>query len=126
MSAIILAGQINAAMDAHDKWKQRLEAAIAKGKCDSDPAVIACDDKCAFGKWLHGNTLSADVVQGMPYKVTKRLHAEFHQSAGHIARLVEAGDTRAARHVMSTEYAERSDKLSRALAKWKAELHQPA
>ncbi|MBV7407894.1 CZB domain-containing protein [Maritimibacter sp. DP1N21-5] len=126
MSAIILAGQINAALDAHAKWKQRLNTAIERGHCDSSPSDIACDDKCAFGKWLHGDAMPQTVRDGVPYQVTKRLHAEFHKTAGQVATLVEAGDRVGARHVLTTEYAERSDKLSRALNKWRSELMMPA
>ena len=84
MSQADLSTQINAAIGAHGAWKVRLKAAINTGTCDVTPAVASCDDKCAFGGWLYGPTISQTTRTGVPYQVIRRLHAEFHQCAGQV------------------------------------------
>ncbi len=44
--------EIGAAVIAHDEWNRRLTTAINLGECDTSPADISVDHKCAFGKWL--------------------------------------------------------------------------
>lgn len=58
----------------------------------------------------------------MPYQVIRRLHAEFHQCAGRVLDRAVAGQAGEARLLLEGEYAQRSEKLMRALGKWKREL----
>jgi hypothetical protein len=62
-----LAFQLRAALSAHGGWKNKLASAIESGKSDADPKVVALDDRCPFGQWLH-NTMSpaAPVQQALP------------------------------------------------------------
>ena len=114
--------EIDRAIEAHAAWKQKLTAAINEGRCEQSPEEIGCDDKCAFGKWLYGESLDAETKARKPYEVTRRLHAEFHQVAGKVARLAETGDRGVAFQLMDGEYSARSDILSRALKKWRSEV----
>ena len=114
--------QINNAIGAHGTWKLRLRTAIRSGRGDISSHVAGCDDQCAFGKWLYGPDLDTHTKQGMPYHVVKRLHAEFHQSAGSVLAYVEAGRRNEAEMAMEGEFTQRSEKLVRALTKWKGEL----
>ena len=59
---------------------------------------------------------------GKPYQVVRRLHAEFHQSAADVLRLALAARKADADAMFQGTFAERSDKLVRALTKWKGEL----
>lgn len=115
--------EINQAIGAHGRWKMRLRTAIATGQGELDAAVVCRDDQCAFGQWLHGPAIDAATRAGIPYGVVRRLHAEFHQSAGKVVTYVEQGRKDLAGDIMVGEFAERSDKLIRALNKWKNELH---
>lgn len=121
MSQADLSTQINAAIGAHGAWKVRLKAAINTGTCDITPAVASCDDKCAFGGWLYGSGVSPATRSGVPYQVIRRLHAEFHQCAGQVLTHVTTGNKAGAQQLMDGEFTERSDKLVRALHKWKRE-----
>jgi hypothetical protein len=113
---------INDAIGAHGMWKLRLRTAIAQGHCDITSTKAACDDQCAFGQWLYGSTIPHAVKSGVPYGVIRRLHAEFHQSAGSVLAYVESKEGARARQVMEGEFTARSEKLVRALGKWKGEV----
>ena len=134
MKSKMIIDEINNAIGAHGMWKMRLRTAIATSTCDITSHDAGCDNKCAFGKWLYGPTLDHAVRAGVPYQVIRRLHAEFHQAAGTVLAEVERGNAAGAQAQMSGEFTERSEKLVRALTKWKGELmhgtaaihHRPA
>ena len=114
--------QINNAIGAHGAWKMRLRSAISTGKGDINSLTAGRDDLCEFGKWLNSPELDAETRAGMPYQVVRRLHTEFHRTAGRVLGLVEARHTTAANACMSGEFTERSEKLVRAMMKWKGQL----
>lgn len=122
MSNQALVKEIDAALAAHAQWKMKLTHAINIGHCEQGAANVACDDKCAFGQWLYGPTLDEGIKARKPYQVTRRLHAEFHETAGKIATLADEGKKGEAFAMMDSTYSVRSDKLTRALHKWKGEL----
>lgn len=103
-------------------WKLRLRTAITTGRADISASDACRDDKCAFGNWLHGADIDAQTKAGVPYQVIKRLHAEFHTCAGSVLSNLERGNAAAAVALLDGEYLERTDKLVRALTKWKREL----
>ena len=116
--------EINNAIGAHGVWKLKLRTAIATGASDIEPKTVRCDDKCALGQWLYGSTINAQTKSGVPYKVVKRLHAEFHQGAGDVLACALEGRKSEATILLENDFKERSEKLVRALTKWKGELSQ--
>ena len=122
MSHAAMINAINDAIGAHGIWKMRLSTAIKSGKCEITAAHACRDDQCAFGKWLYGPTIDPATKTGTPYQVIKRLHAEFHSTAGSILAYVERGDPAAAAAAMSGDYTQRSERLVQGLMKWKGEL----
>jgi hypothetical protein len=114
--------QINKAIGAHGTWKMRLSVAINTGQFDTDIHTASCDDKCAFGQWIHGPNIDATTRAGMPYQVIRRLHADFHKSAGAVLGHALTGRKAEAKSLLQSEYTERSENLTRALNKWKREL----
>ncbi|MDH5204216.1 MAG: CZB domain-containing protein [Hylemonella sp.] len=77
------------AIDAHMKWKARLRAAI-DGSSDEqlDPQLIALDNQCLLGKWLHGP--GGEKFGGYPrFKTLCAEHARFHRSAAAVAQLTQ-------------------------------------
>ncbi|UAB78260.1 CZB domain-containing protein [Erythrobacter sp. SCSIO 43205] len=122
MEANDLIEQIDAAIGAHGSWKVRLRSAIASGSSDANPYAVSCDDQCAFGKWLYDDKLPPAVKAGIPYSVIKRLHADFHRTAGRVLREALDGNTQSAQTVFEGEFADKSATLVRALLKWKREL----
>lgn len=114
--------EITAGIGAHGAWKMKLKTAITTGSSEFKPNVVRCDDQCALGKWLHGSKIDPQTKLGMPYKVNKRVHAEFHECAARVLALALAGKAQDAQLLLEGEFRERSDKVVRALTKWKGEL----
>lgn len=114
--------QITEAIGAHGAWKLRLRNAIRSRSSDITSVTASCDDKCAFGQWLHGPDIDPATRAGVPYGVIRRLHADFHRSAGNVLFHVERGNDAEAEAAMTGEFTQRSEKLVRALNKWKGEL----
>lgn len=114
--------EIKKALGAHGAWKLKLRTAISAGNSDAEPGAVACDNLCEFGKWLYGPTLDDETRAGMPYHVVRRLHAEFHTCASKVLTLALDGKTEAAMELLEGEYTQRSDKLVRALTKWRGEV----
>lgn len=122
MSTHIYVEEIKTAIGAHGAWKMKLKAAITTGKTDLQPNVVRCDDQCALGKWLYGPSIDQNTRMGMPYKVNKRVHAEFHECAARVVELVLRQKSEEAKSLLEGEFTERSEKLVRALTKWRGEL----
>ena len=115
--------EIQKALRAHGMWKLRLKTAITTGSSEFRVEDVRCDDKCEFGRWLHDKSMPASIRNGMPYQVIKRLHADFHQTAASALGAALSGNKAGAQGILDGEFAQRSDKLMRALMKWKGELH---
>lgn len=117
---------IRDALGAHGAWKLRLKTAVMTGRGDITAAHAACDDRCAFGRWLYGPDLGEGMKTSKPYQVVRRLHAEFHQSAGAVLAAAERGDSTRAEELLGEDFDRRSEVLKRALMKWLGELSQAA
>jgi len=115
-------GRLNDAIGAHGAWKLKLRVAMSTGTSEIDPDKACKDDRCPFGRWIHGDEIDAITKQGKPYQVVRRLHAEFHLTAANVLRYAISSRREDAERIFVGEFAERSDKLVRALAKWKGEL----
>lgn len=116
--------EINAAIAAHSQWKVRLKGAIDTGKLDVPIGTIRVDDQCAFGKWLHGDTLPAEVKASPHYAKVRELHARFHQVAAAVAEAALAGRKAEAEASMGItgEYGRASAELTRAMMDWLASV----
>jgi len=121
MSNENLINQINNAIGAHGSWKIKLRTAVNKGKSEHSVEDVRCDDKCAFGKWIHGKEIDGPTRNGAPYNVIKRLHAEFHISAADVLKMATTGNPTGAAELLDGDFAARSEKLVRGLRKWKGE-----
>lgn len=121
MSTIFIQ-EINDAIGAHGAWKLKLRTAISMGKSDVEPKTVRCDDRCTFGRWLYGPSIDARTRAGKPYQVVHRLHREFHEAAATVLESALAGRKDHATEVLDGDFRERSEKLVRALTKWKGEL----
>lgn len=77
------------AIEAHRQWKVKLRSAIAKhDKLDAD--TICRDDQCPLGRWIHGP--GGERWGSRPlFSQLLTKHADFHQSAGAVARKINAG-----------------------------------
>jgi len=122
MSNEKLINQINNAIGAHGSWKLKLRTAVKKGHSEHSVEDVRCDDKCAFGEWLYGPDIDASTRRGAPYKVVKRLHAEFHACAADVLEKATTGNAPGAIELLDGDFTFRSEKLVRGLSKWKGEI----
>lgn len=111
------------AIDAHMKWKVRLEAVIdGRSEETLDVAVVSCDNRCTLGQWLEGaghDTFGADAVFG---ELVER-HRDFHREAGAVLELAQAGNRDAALKLLRGDYYRNSERVKVLLARLYAE-HQ--
>lgn len=114
--------RLNDAIGAHGAWKLKLRVAMSTGTSEIDPDKACKDDRCPFGRWIHGDEIDEATKDGKPYQVVRRLHAEFHQTAADVLRHAISARRDEAERIFTGEFSEKADKLVRALAKWKGEL----
>lgn len=83
------------ALTAHADWKQRFLDAIHTHE-QLDTALIAADDRCQLGQWLHSE---AKNEHGHLYAYARLLetHAAFHREAARVAALINRKEFEAAR-----------------------------
>lgn len=106
------------AIDAHMKWKTRLENYIqGTGTEDLKVEVVCRDDQCPLGKWIysaggeHFGTIDT-------FGEMKGQHALFHQCAGRILETAQAGKKdEAMRLLQYGDYVRASEQVKRLLAK---------
>lgn len=129
------------AVDAHMKWKGRLESYI-NGTSDEDLKVeaVACDDKCPLGKWIYGQGGDRFGYSETFFEM-KVHHAQFHRCAGNVLATAQAGaKDDALRLLHHGDYVRTSERVKQLLArlfvlvadgkaaidahiKWKERLH---
>ena len=87
------------AIDAHRAWKVKLRQAIAS-KATLDADTICRDDRCPLGQWLHGAGGRRWGTQPIFTQLLDK-HAQFHQTAGSVARTINAGQYSEAESLIS-------------------------
>jgi hypothetical protein len=111
------------AIEAHIRWKVRLEAYITgESKEKLDSAVVEKDDQCALGKWIYGS--GGERYSAMPlFQSLKETHTGFHQCAAQVIQSVDEGDLIKAGEILSRGcYAKHSSKVKAELARLSIEL----
>jgi hypothetical protein len=108
------------AISAHAQWKARLNASIESGTSDFDPEIVQLPNKCEFGKWLYGDTLSDDIKESEYYKKAVDLHAQFHTEAAKVLSLALAGNKdEATKHMdAGSHFANLSSELTNTIESW--------
>jgi len=112
-----------AAIEAHVRWKVRLEAHIAgNGTEELSPEIVGRDDQCVLGKWIHGSGGTA-YASHPGFDELRETHAQFHRNAARIIELANAGNTEQAMASLNQgEYASCSAKVKSKLARLSPEL----
>lgn len=114
---------ITEAINAHMKWKARLQRCL-DGTSDEvlNPMVICRDDQCALGKWIHGpaaNHFHGD--QG--FSVLRSDHAQFHFVASNVVHKVQQNEHASAMEIFNGEYMHASRKVIHALTELNKHLN---
>lgn len=112
--------EVEAALSAHADWKRGLRDAVVRGYCEHGSEEASRDDLCALGRWL--NSLSPECTADHAFDEVVELHGRFHQEAGAVVELLEAGRIEAARAAMEPDssFARASDELVCLLEAWQA------
>ncbi|PTW51968.1 MULTISPECIES: CZB domain-containing protein [Rhodovulum] len=114
--------EVAAAQIKHLKWRSHLAAAIAQGRSEFTPEKAGCDKSCDFGRWFHGAAIPPDLKAGKGWQAIDAAHAAFHATAAQVLGLALAGRADEARTMMGGAFAERADRVLKALSLWKLDL----
>ncbi|MDW5418288.1 CZB domain-containing protein [Iodobacter sp. CM08] len=102
---------LDAAINAHQNWKNRLELYLSENSTENlDPDIISCDDKCDLGKWIYSDKTSS-IRNTEQYKILLAAHKKFHYSAGNIVILSRLGKKEQASSAFENEYKVISEKV---------------
>ena len=106
------------AIEAHIKWKSRLESYIqGTSKEDLKVEVVCRDDQCPLGKWIY-STGGERFGTVDTFGEMKGQHALFHQCAGRILESAQAGKKEEAMRLLQYgDYVRASEQVKRLLAK---------
>jgi hypothetical protein len=77
---------IDSAISAHEKWKDRLQNVLNGTSSETlDPATVCLDNRCDLGKWLHGP--GGQRLGKFPaFQVLIDRHKFFHEQAAAFSR----------------------------------------
>ncbi len=104
------------AVQAHQKWKNRLQACIDGTSQETlDSAVISRDDQCVLGKWIHGSGAQKFGASAV-FPQLKAEHAQFHLIAGDVLLAANAGRKAEAQEKLATSFARSSVRVQQFLA----------
>ncbi|MDP2879368.1 MAG: CZB domain-containing protein [Sulfuricella sp.] len=81
-----------AAIEAHVRWKARLENYIDGTTTEKlDVEVVGMDNQCPLGKWIYG--AGGDKYNANPlFQEIRESHADFHKCSAGIMRQADTGD----------------------------------
>lgn len=78
------------AIAAHASWKSKLSGYLRKPDKSLNPSDVEVDDKCALGKWIHGD---GKKWAGLPeYATLTEQHRKFHAAAAEVIRRADRGE----------------------------------
>lgn len=111
-------------IDAHMKWKGRLQSYLDGTSSEElDPMVICRDDQCVLGKWIHGPALK-HFHDDEGFHKLRSDHANFHFIAGSVVKKVQENDRAGSEALFRGEYARASREVIQDLTELNKHLHQ--
>lgn len=110
------------AIDAHVRWKTRLQSMLEDNSDEHlEVGIVASDDKCTLGKWLHHEARQFGDLE--EFKELMNIHAEFHLKAGSILAECHRGEKEAGLNMLhSKDFRFCSDKVQLALVRLYAKV----
>lgn len=110
------------AINAHVMWKQRLLKYLdGTSTEDLNPDQITKDNLCMLGKWIYGN--EDRYIKSPVFEDVRGKHAEFHQTAAQIVRLVNESRTKEAGELLHGDYSHLSHNLQALIRKLARDLN---
>ncbi|MFH1869187.1 MAG: CZB domain-containing protein [Pseudomonadota bacterium] len=106
------------AVDAHMKWKVRLDAYINGTSTEElKVEVISRDDQCPLGKWIY-DMGGEKFGYSETFFDMKAHHAHFHRCAGDVLAAAQSGDTAGATKLLQGgDYIKASERVKMLLAR---------
>jgi hypothetical protein len=106
------------AIDAHMKWKMRLESYINGSSSEDLKVDVVCrDDQCPLGKWIYSRG-GGEFGYSDTFFDMKAHHANFHRCAGDVLATAQAGNKEKALHLLHHgDYVRASERVKKLLAK---------
>jgi hypothetical protein len=114
---------IKTAIDAHIRWRHRLESFV-QGTSQENLLleVVAADDQCLLGKWIHGEAKNKYGHLDL-FSELVDMHAQFHRHAGGVLTAARSGQhEEAMAQLQSGAYPRCSNKVKHLLAKLYVEV----
>jgi hypothetical protein len=112
---------IKEAIDAHVRWRQRLEDYI-RGAGPLGAGDAADDDRCELGQWLHGEGQNRYGHLEL-FEDLKSAHTQLHERVGNILGRVRAGQRdEALAELHAVEYSRATARVKNLLAKLYVEV----
>lgn len=109
------------AVEAHIKWKLRLQKHLDGTSEESlDPEVICKDDQCVLGKWIYNE--GKQYKEFPAFEELRNTHADFHECAAEVIRKTDQGVKAEAEALFSDGYAQLSRNITRMLVGMNAKL----
>lgn len=111
----VIAAEGREAIDTHVKWKERLRAFIAgESREDLQAEVVARDDRCSLGQWIHG--IGGERFGHVPeFVVVRSRHAHFHRCAGEVLAVASQDRARALHMLEEGTYPDASEQVATAI-----------
>lgn len=112
---------LEAAIQKHVEWKAKFRSAMAQHQA-LDPVIIARDNYCELGKWLHGEGMAKFGSLGSHADCVS-IHAAFHVEAGKVAQTINAKDYAEAESMLEngTRYTNAANEVTAAIMKLKGD-----
>lgn len=98
------------ALNAHVLWKLRLQRYLdGTSEENLDPEHICQDNQCMLGRWIYGN--KERYLKSSVFEDVRGRHAEFHNIAAEIVRLINANRKQEAGELLRGDYSKLSHRL---------------
>lgn len=123
---VLAALDIDAAINAHERWKAQLLAHVEGGTADSlDASEVRRGDRTTLGRWLHG--VGGDLLAEQPaYAVLMARHQFFHEQAALVVECAQQGQWDKATQLLNGGYRYGSSQVVLLLKELKRGLVLPA
>ena len=101
---LLAALDIDAAINAHERWKDRLMDYLeGRTSVGLDPAQVRRADQSALGRWLHG--VGGELLGDQPaYPLLVARYQYFHEQAATLVELAQQGEWDRAVQVLNGGY----------------------
>jgi hypothetical protein len=114
---------IMAAINAHLKWKSRLDQYVSGTSTEQlNPQVICLDDQCVLGKWIHGPAREF-FREDEKFIELREDHVRFHLIAAQVVKLVQGNDIAGAEELLRGSYMKASRKVVKDLSEMGMQFH---